>query len=265
MAYRIGEFSLITRLPAKTLRYYHEIGLLEPERIDGESGYRIYTDRQVDRARLIRRLRDLEFPLEAVRRFLDRVDAGESIVDVVEEHQASVSRRLRDLQTLAGRLERLAAGAPRAGEVGRRRLDPELYVGVRFVGDYSDIGRRFVELTRAVGDLGIGPPFALYWQAEYRPGQADITVAMPVARPLEIPGSVCEVLPGGEALVTVHRGPYESIGDAYGRLFAGAAACGCEIGVPIRDRYLRGPGGREDPAPQDFLTEVVMPISGSGR
>ena len=45
--YKIGEYSKITDLAVRTLRYYDEIGVLKPEYIDDFSGYRYYTDRNI--------------------------------------------------------------------------------------------------------------------------------------------------------------------------------------------------------------------------
>ena len=41
-ALSIGDFSLMTHLSIKTLRYYHQVGLLEPAEVDEHTGYRSY-------------------------------------------------------------------------------------------------------------------------------------------------------------------------------------------------------------------------------
>ncbi len=55
----IGDFSRMTHLSVKALRFYHDQGLLEPARIDPATGYRFYDPRQVPVAQVIRRFRDL--------------------------------------------------------------------------------------------------------------------------------------------------------------------------------------------------------------
>ena len=47
--FRIGEFSKIAQVSGRLLRYYDEIGLLIPESIDPETGYRYYSARQLPR------------------------------------------------------------------------------------------------------------------------------------------------------------------------------------------------------------------------
>jgi hypothetical protein len=62
--YPIGQFSLITKLSVKTLRFYHEKGILVPARVDPFTCYRYYNDANAERARIIVTLRHLEFSIE---------------------------------------------------------------------------------------------------------------------------------------------------------------------------------------------------------
>ena len=64
----IGEFSRLTHLSIRTLRRYHEAGLLEPARVDDATGYRSYTPDQIPTAQVIHRLRELDVPLPEVQR-----------------------------------------------------------------------------------------------------------------------------------------------------------------------------------------------------
>jgi DNA-binding transcriptional MerR regulator len=67
----IGQFARASGLTAKALRHYDAVGLLAPASVDGDTGYRRYRPDQVAAAKLIRMLRDLEFPVPEVRRLLD--------------------------------------------------------------------------------------------------------------------------------------------------------------------------------------------------
>jgi DNA-binding transcriptional MerR regulator len=67
----IGPFSAACGLSIRSLRHYDELGLLRPERVDESTGYRFYALAQLGDARAIRRLRDLELPLDVVaKRFI---------------------------------------------------------------------------------------------------------------------------------------------------------------------------------------------------
>ena len=53
----IGDFSRITHLSVKTLRHYHDVGLVAPAHIDPATGYRYYSHAQIPTAQVVRRLR----------------------------------------------------------------------------------------------------------------------------------------------------------------------------------------------------------------
>ena len=59
----VGEFSRMTHLSVKTLRHYHQVGLLEPAEVNAGTGYRYYLTDQIPTAQVIRRLRGLEMPV----------------------------------------------------------------------------------------------------------------------------------------------------------------------------------------------------------
>jgi len=63
----IGAFARSARLTPKALRLYDQLGLLTPAAVDPESGYRLYDPGQLDRARLIARLRGIGMPLAEIR------------------------------------------------------------------------------------------------------------------------------------------------------------------------------------------------------
>ena len=66
----IGDFSRASHLTVKTLRHYHEAGLLEPSDVDPDSGYRYYSADQIPVAQVIRRLRNLRMPVAEVKAVL---------------------------------------------------------------------------------------------------------------------------------------------------------------------------------------------------
>ena len=63
----IGEFARLSRLSAKALRLYDELGLLPPAQVDPDSGYRWYAVGQLDNARLVASLRQIGLPLTAIK------------------------------------------------------------------------------------------------------------------------------------------------------------------------------------------------------
>ncbi|AIQ62352.1 MerR family transcriptional regulator [Paenibacillus stellifer] len=97
----IREMSELTGLTAHTLRYYEKAGLLAPVSRDGQ-GYRSYTERDVEWVRFLRLLRDMDMPIQEMKRYSDLRSAGDSTVTerrlMLEEHQERVRRQLERLK-----------------------------------------------------------------------------------------------------------------------------------------------------------------------
>src|ERR1700722_14360663 len=72
----VGDFSRTTHLSIKTLRHYHQVGLLEPADVNPDTGYRYYSPDQIPTAQVIRRLRDLEMPVADVKAVLAASDTA---------------------------------------------------------------------------------------------------------------------------------------------------------------------------------------------
>ncbi|QCQ17972.1 MerR family transcriptional regulator [Microbacterium sp. RG1] len=108
---RIGEVAERTELSFRTLRHYDEIGLVPPSaRTDG--GFRLYTEDDVARILLIRRMKPLGFTLDEMRELLDVVDALASGPD-----DAELRARLASIQQEASeRRERLTRQVGMADE-----------------------------------------------------------------------------------------------------------------------------------------------------
>ncbi len=109
---KIGEVAEITGLSIRTLRHYDELGLVVPSGHTA-GGFRLYTDADVQRLLLVRRMKPLGFSLERMRQFLratDVLSAGRGSGSVglddwhaarttVEEIRSEAEARYRDLQT----------------------------------------------------------------------------------------------------------------------------------------------------------------------
>ncbi|MFE6983383.1 MerR family DNA-binding transcriptional regulator [Streptomyces griseus] len=77
----IGEFARLSRLSAKALRRYDELGLLRPALVDPVNGYRYYDLAQAEEARLVAWLRRIGMPLSRIGRVV-ALDAGAAAVEI---------------------------------------------------------------------------------------------------------------------------------------------------------------------------------------
>lgn len=100
----IGEFAERCGLSRSALRFYDQSDLLRPQLVDAETGYRYYATAQIARAKLVRRLRAAEMPVDVVRRYLEAT--VEDRRSVLEVHLASFRERVAEVESAVGELRR---------------------------------------------------------------------------------------------------------------------------------------------------------------
>ena len=91
--YKIGEFSNIVDIPVRTLRYYAEYGVLVPSETDKYTGYKYYSDANVEEAKLIKLLKSLDFSLDEIIDCKDDINA-----DVLEKKKAQIKEKINLLK-----------------------------------------------------------------------------------------------------------------------------------------------------------------------
>ncbi|MFF9816535.1 MerR family transcriptional regulator [Streptomyces sp. NPDC014006] len=107
----IGAFAARARLSPKALRLYDRLGLLRPARVDGVSGYRYYRGGQIDRARTVALLRQLDMPLTVIAEVVEAAERdGGAAADRLGAYWAGVEERIARQRTLAGFLRGRLSG-----------------------------------------------------------------------------------------------------------------------------------------------------------
>lgn len=267
----IGDFSRMTYLSIKALRHYHEVGVLEPARVDPDTGYRFYRPDQVATAQLVRRFRELGMPLDEVRSMVLAADP-ETRNQAIITHLDRMERQLEQTQETVVSLRTLLQGERAAVEV-RTRFEPR--VRALAVVDQVPVAEvtswwmaAFRDLHRAIGVTGgqrSGPDAALFGGDFFEQDGGEVTAYAPLAADPAggggpLPGRVVETtIPEANLAVLMHRGPFTDLDRTYGELGTWVAERAAGAPGPIRERYL--PLGR----PDDLLnhrTEVCWPVAG---
>jgi DNA-binding transcriptional MerR regulator/effector-binding domain-containing protein len=269
--FSIGEFSRITGLTIKTLRFYHERGLLVPARVESGSGYRSYDERNVETARTIVALRECEFSLEEIQAILQDHTDESDVLQFLEQRKQSLSERIardRDLVSLIDRIIQHESEARHmhrqtSFEIEEKNLSPQWIAGIRMQGQYADCGQGFAKLGRSLGRHISGKPLCLYYDGEYRDEDASFEPCMPVARSMQVERVDVRELPGGRCISLIHRGPYNELGRSYERLIRYASQHGYQMQLPTREVYLKGPGMIFRGNPKKYLTEIQILVEAS--
>ena len=165
----IGEFARRSRLSLKALRLYDERGVLVPSRVDRASGYRYYDTAQLEQARLVVMLRQLQLPLAAIKELLacDPADAATRIAEYWRDAEAAHDGR----RALADYLvSRLCGKRPVMYEVVTREMpERSLFCLKRNIDEPGmwAFGKEFIAILRKRPLPKIegreGAHFCIYW------------------------------------------------------------------------------------------------------
>lgn len=262
----VGQFATITHLSVKTLRYYHEVGLLPPSHIDEHSGYRYYSLDQVAEAALIRRLRELRMPIADIRGVLltetvaERNELLRAHLDRLEDEVHATRVAIESLRALLG------TETDHPPQIVRRAEpeQPALAISARLAA--ADIitwwSATLAELRALVHseDLHpLGPISGIFDQALFRHEPGTATLLIPLADLKSIGRARPIVLPYADVVVTTHTGSPHDIDLAYSRLGCYIAEQSLTAGPAVREHYLRD--ASDTPDEHQWITEIAWPIS----
>lgn len=120
MEYTVHELASLAGVSSRALRYYDEIGLLKPKKIN-DSGYRIYGEDEINRLQHILFYREFEFKLEEIKSLLDSKNFEE--INVLEKHK----RRLLDKKEKINDLIENISKTIEEKEGGKKMKDKEKF------------------------------------------------------------------------------------------------------------------------------------------
>jgi effector-binding domain-containing protein len=266
--FKIGDFSKFSQVSVKTLRYYDEIGLLKPGRVDEFTGYRYYSADQLPRLNKIVGLKDLGLSLEEIGLILIDNLSIDKVMGLLQIKHKETLARLQEEEVRLKKVEEWLRKVEKEGtmpiyDVILKKIEAKKVASVRdVIPTYGDIGNLFNELCSYVGRQRVtfgGPPMAVYYDHEYREKEVDVEAAVPVNG--TIPGTkriAVRELPGVEqAACLIHNGPYENFSQAYKALMTWIETNGYQIVGPNREVYLQGPGQGD---PSSYITEIQLPV-----
>jgi DNA-binding transcriptional MerR regulator len=256
----IGEFSRLTHLSVRTLRRYHDAGLLVPATVDDATGYRSYSPDQIPTAQVIHRLRELDVPLADVRRILGSPDPAARAI-LVAEHLARLEAELDRTRVAVASLRRLLDPAPAPVRVELRVVPAATAAAVEGEVDLDDVlpwyAGAMAELDAVVPDPA-GPPGGLYDNSLFEVGRGHLLVYRLTAAPPRR-GRVHPVtIPAAELAVGTHVGGHDDIDVTYGEVGAWVAGNALAVAGPVRETYLVGPRDTSDATA--WRTEIGWPV-----
>jgi len=267
---KIGDFARLSQISVVTLRYYDEVDLLKPVKVDDFTGYRYYSASQLPFLNRILALKDLGFSLGQIKLMLADGLSVEQLRSMFTLQRSEVEKRLAEEQDRLLRIEArlrqieledkmpnydvVIKNAPAMLVASRRVTIPTNdqvpdYLGPAYMETYAYIRRQ--------GAKDIGPCFALWHSPADVYENEDAEAAVPIDKSL--PGTehikVYE-LPATLVAAVVHQGSFEDFTQGHAALLEWIDANGYQVTGPYREIYIK----HEKTNATDTTTEIQFPV-----
>jgi DNA-binding transcriptional MerR regulator len=271
---KISDFSRLSLVSVKALRYYDELGLLKPARVDEFTGYRYYSASQLTRLNRILVMKDLGLDLSQIALLLNKEPTPDQIRGMLQFKQVELRQQLEEGQA---RLARIGAWLQAfeqeatlpAYDVILKSVAPlrvAQQCGIAPKMGPLELGRTLSRLFGEVrgylnqqGATRVGPSMTLYYDTEYRERAIYVGACLAFEGILEDGEQVKVVeLPAVETMASViHHGSFSTLHQAYTTLLMWIEANGYHMSGPNRELNLEyEPGGDES----TFVTEIQFPV-----
>jgi DNA-binding transcriptional MerR regulator len=261
----IGVFSRMTHLSIKTLRHYHQVGLLAPAEVNPDTSYRYYTTDQVPTAQVIRRFRDLGMPVDEVRAVLEAPDPAARSA-LITAHLDRLEGQLAQTQAAVASLRSLLQQPDALITVEHRSIPASLAVAISETVTTEELEpwwtgalAELAAVLRRQQVTAAGPPGGLYDTELFADERGGATVFIPVAAAPLGQGRVRTVtIPAAELAVTTHRGTLADMDRTYGALGRYVTEHALSVDGPVRESYVVASGDTADES--KWVTEIGWPV-----
>ncbi|MBS5931572.1 MAG: MerR family transcriptional regulator [Clostridiales bacterium] len=265
--YRIGEFSKMSKVSIKTLRYYDEIDLLKPEWIDNETNYRFYTTNQLVQIHRIQSYRQIGLSIDEIRLIL----MGKNEELILSKRQKEIEEAIALMQEQLTRIEFMKEEKDEEAYMNYHAVVKEIpeyivYSAKMELKDYKDyftvlppLGAKVMEMNPEIKCVTPEYCFISNRDMEYREKDIHIEFCEAVDRFGVAPEGVeFKKIESTTVVSVMHRGRYQDFGLAYAYAFDWIEKNGYIVTDNPRESYIDGIWNKEDE--KDWLTEIQIPV-----
>ena len=271
----IGEFSKICQVSTKTLRYYAEIGLILPNEINYENGYRYYSIEQLETMLFIKRLKSYNFSLEQIKVILQSEEfKDEKLYLSLIEKRKEIDKQVNELNIILEELNNDILNLKQGKSIMSymENFDVKLveiptmnilYIR-KMVQQYEfplEYANCFGELLKHIEDNKLtmtSPPMVLFHSDEYSPFGLDTEFAIPIK---ECVKGTRDFNPG-LCLKTVLKGSYSDLSSVYAKQLEYAEKEGYIAKDALFEVYVNDPTQVE--SENNLITEIYYPVKKIG-
>lgn len=263
MEYLIGDFSKISRVSIKTLRYYHDIGLICPSRINSETGYRFYDENCLNRIWHINVLKELNFSLKDIMEILDKYEEDEDLATILKQKLNETKEKINEFKQIQSKLETIITNQTYVQmdentDIVVKNVPDILIASIRTKDTYNNMGTYMEKILKQYTRYICGKPFTLYYDSGYKEKDVDMEICFPVSRVLNNKTIAAKMHEGGQVLSVLHKGEYSDIGRSYKVLLDYISKNEIAMDLPTREIYIKGPGMIFAGNPKKYITELQI-------
>ncbi len=267
---KIGDFARLSQVSVVTLRYYDEVDLLKPVKVDHSTGYRFYSADQLPRLNRILALKDLGFSLEQIKLMLAEGLTPEQLRGMLTMQRNEVEKHLREDQERLMRIEARLRQIELEDKMSKydvvvKTVPAMLVASCRVLIPTNDqvpayLAPAYKEVYDYIRKQGVrddGQCMALWHSPAEVYANEDAEAIVTVDRLL--PGTenvkVYE-LPSTQVAAVVHQGDFEEFTQGHAALLEWIDANGYRIVGPYREIYIK----HDKQHLSDTITEVQFPV-----
>lgn len=272
---KIGDFSKLSFVSIRMLRYYDEMDLLKPLQVDDFTGYRYYAAHQLARLNRILALRDMGLSVEQIRQLLSTNLNPEQIQGMLKLKQVELIQQVAESQERLHRIENWLEQFEQEDKMPEydvviKKVEPILVaekhgttptwdvIGPTLDRLFDDIADYLIEQGLKNGEFG--PGITSYYDKEYRESDIQLGAAFPIKRRIPTSDSIKVYdLPGHETVASIiHNGSFSGLHAAYKAISEWIETHGYQIIGPNREINLEYERGGDQ---SKYVTEIQFPVA----
>ena len=266
--FKIGDFSKLTKVSIRMLRYYDEVGLFMPAEIDNFTGYRYYSAKQISEINLIVSLRDMGFNVADIAAFM-KEKSEEKLENILKGKSEEIRNSIRTEEI---RLEKINSTIK---NMKKERVNMSYNVTIKSLPSYKVISlrdtipaydaegmlwARLAEYIRTKNISCNDITYATYHDEGYKEGEVDVEVVMGVDKLMRDENGFIfkETEAVEQAASILVPGDYSNISGAYNFLANWIEENGYNMAGNPRQATIKGPWNEENI--EDYLSEIQIPV-----
>ncbi len=264
---KIGDFSKMSKVTIKALRYYEKEGLLIPKYVDKFTGYRYYESKQLLELSRIIYLKQIGLSIEEMKKVIIK---NESLNDLLETKKKELEKTVFEYNIKLSKINYLLKESTMREEIFEKVV-PNCYVYYKegLLEDYSEVpefifnsGKECLELNPKIKCVEPDYCYVNYLDGEYKEKNIRVRYSQAVIKEdnpfIENENIKFMLVKESKCICIYHKGVYDTLGESYAKIMKYIEDNKLEILDFPRECYIDGIWNKENV--EDWLTEIQVPI-----